>query len=294
MATNPKNLSKESLDLNSNSRLFKIYKNLKYESLKCNTYFQVYEELFKSYVGKEITFVEIGVLHGGSLFMWKEYFGDKAKIIGIDLHPRSKELEKHGFDIYVGSQSDVNFWKNFYSKVGKIDILLDDGGHENNQQIITLNESIPNINDGGIIVTEDTHTSYFKKFGNPSKYSFINYSKYLVDVVNSRFPSNEIKKNNDFRKRIFSIVFYESMVALKIDTKKSIENTNLNNEAKGLDNIHDLRNTDYFPKITKFINEKYPQLHNVSIIKKIVRKIFFNHNLFVKIKNYFSLKKYFK
>ena len=57
MATNPKNLSNESLDLNLNSRLFKIYKNLKYESLKCNTYFQVYEELFSKYIGKEIIFV---------------------------------------------------------------------------------------------------------------------------------------------------------------------------------------------------------------------------------------------
>ena len=294
MATNPKNLSNESLDLNLNSRLFKIYKNLKYESLKCNTYFQVYEELFSKYIGKEIVFVEIGVLHGGSLFMWKEYFGNKARIIGIDLHPKAKELEKYGFDIFIGSQSDINFWKDFYTKVGKIDILLDDGGHENNQQIITLNESIPNIKDGGIILTEDTHTSYFKKFGNPSKYSFINYTKYLVDVVNSRFPSNEMKRNNEFRKRIFSVIFYESMVALKIDTKKSIENIALNIEAKNLENVHDLRNTDYFPKATTLINKKYPKLHNISIIKKIVRKVFFNHNLLVKIKNYLNLKKYFK
>lgn len=294
MATNPKNLSNESLDLNLNSRLFKIYKNLKYESLKCNTYFQVYEELFSKYIGKEIIFVEIGVLHGGSLFMWKEYFGNKARIIGIDLHPKAKELEKYGFDIFIGSQSDINFWKDFYTKVGKIDILLDDGGHENNQQIITLNESIPNIKDGGIILTEDTHTSYFKKFGNPSKYSFINYTKYLVDVVNSRFPSNEMKRNNEFRKRIFSVIFYESMVALKIDTKKSIENIDLNIEAKNLENVHDLRKTDYFPKATTLINKKYPKLHNISIIKKIVRKVFFNHNLLVKIKNYLNLKKYFK
>ena len=294
MATNPKNLSNESLDLNLNSRLFKIYKNLKYESLKCNTYFQVYEELFSKYIGKEIIFVEIGVLHGGSLFMWKEYFGNKARIIGIDLHPKAKELEKYGFDIFIGSQSDINFWKDFYAKVGKIDILLDDGGHENNQQIITLNESIPNIKDGGIILTEDTHTSYFKKFGNPSKYSFINYTKYLVDVVNSRFPSNEMKRNNEFRKRIFSVIFYESMVALKIDTKKSIENIDLNIEAKNLENVHDLRKTDYFPKATTLINKKYPKLHNISIIKKIVRKVFFNHNLLVKIKNYLNLKKYFK
>ncbi len=294
MATNPKNLSKESLDLNSNSRLFKIYKDLKYESLKCNTYFQAYEDLFNKYVEKEIVFVEIGVLHGGSLFMWKEYFGSKAKIIGIDLHPQAKELEKHGFEIHIGSQSDLNFWKDFYSKVGKIDILLDDGGHENNQQIVTLSESIPNIKDGGIILTEDTHTSYLKQFGNPSKYSFINYSKYLVDVINSRFPNTKTKTNNELKKKIFSVVFYESIVAFKIDSEKSIENTVLNNGGENLSYVHDMRKTDYFPKISKLINQKYPNLHNIPIIKKIIRKIFFNHNIWIKIKNFLSLKRYFK
>ena len=79
--------------------------------------------------------------------------------------PKSKQLEKYGFDIFIGNQADLNFWKKFYEKVGKIDILLDDGGHDNDQQIITLTESIPYINNGGIIVTEDTHASYLKKHG---------------------------------------------------------------------------------------------------------------------------------
>ena len=92
------------MDINSKSH-FQIYKNLKRVSLKSNTYFQAYEELFSG-VGKEIIFAEIGVMHGGSMFMWREYFGNKAKIIGIDLHPNAKELEKHGFEIFVGSQSD--------------------------------------------------------------------------------------------------------------------------------------------------------------------------------------------
>ena len=47
-------------------------------------------------VGKKITFVEVGVLQGGSLFMWREYFGKEARIIGIDLHPKAKVLEKYG------------------------------------------------------------------------------------------------------------------------------------------------------------------------------------------------------
>ena len=116
MIINPKDLSKKSLDLNSNLRLFQIYKNLKHVSLKCDTYFQAYEEIFNKYVGKKITFVEVGVLHGGSLFMWREYFGKEARIIGIDLHPKAKELEKYGFEIYIGSQSDESFWKDFFSK----------------------------------------------------------------------------------------------------------------------------------------------------------------------------------
>ena len=294
MAINPKDLSRESLELNSNLRLFQIYKNLKHVSLKCDTYFQAYEEMFSKYVEKEITFVEVGVLHGGSLFMWKEYFGKKARIIGIDLNPKAKELEKHGFEIFIGSQSDKNFWNNFYSKVGKIDILLDDGGHTNDQQVVTLSESINNINNGGLIVIEDAHTSYMKKFGNPSKYSLINYSKYLIDVINSRFSETKLKINNNHRKKIYSISYYESIVAIKIDSKKSIEASILKNNNNELFKVADMRTSDHFPKISNYIENKFSFLHNILIIKKIVRYLFYTHNFVVKIKHYLKLKKYFK
>ena len=294
MAIKPKDLSKKSLDLNSNLRLFQIYKNLKHVSLKSDTYFQAYEEIFGKYVGKEITFVEVGVLHGGSLFMWREYFGKKARIIGIDLHPAAKELEKHGFEIYIGSQSDINFWKNFFSKIGKIDILLDDGGHGNVQQIVTLSEAIHNTNDDGTIVIEDTHTSYLKKFGNPSKYSFMNYSKYLIDVINSRFSDIKVIKNNNFKNKIYSISFYESIVAIKINSKKSIETTLLKNNENEMFKVTDLRTTDHFPKISNYIDTKLKVLHKLPIIRKIVRYLFYSHNFIVKIKHYLKSKKYFK
>ena len=225
--------------------------------------------------------------------MWREYFGKNARIIGIDLHPNAKELEKHGFEIYIGSQSNKDFWRDFYAKVGKIDILLDDGGHVNDQQIITLSESVNNINDGGIIMTEDVHTSYFKKFGNPSKYSYINYSKYLIDVVNSRFPETEIKKNN-FRNKIYSISFYESIVAIKINSKKSIEPNILRNSETKTIEVADLRYSDYFPKIDNYLNKNLPVVKKLPILKKIIRYLFYTHNFIIKIKYYFKLKKYFK
>ena len=126
------------------------------------------------------------------------------------------------------------------------------------------------------------------------KYSFINYSKHLIDVVNSRFPATQISKKNKFRKKIFSISFYESIVALKIDSEKSIENIPLFNETKNLDNMRDMGRLNYFPKISRFIDEHLPNLHNIPIIKKIIRKLFFNNNLLIKIKNHLILKKYFK
>lgn len=288
----PKDLSNESKELNSNSKLFEIYKNLNLASLKCDTYFQTYEELFSEYVGKEIIFVEIGVLHGGSLLMWKEYFGPKARIIGVDLDPKAKELEKKGFEIFIGSQSDKSFWKNFYSKVGKIDILLDDGGHVSDQQIITLSEAINNTNDSGTIVVEDVHTSYLKRFGNPSSVSFVNYSKHLVDVINSRFPGVESK--NEFKKKIYSVLFYNSIVAFKINSKKSINSSIMKNSNIERMGVADQRTNDYFPKISSLIDRKFSFLKKIPIVKKIIRYLFYTHNFFVKIRYYFKLKKYFR
>ena len=60
------------------------------------------QKKFDEIVGKEITFVEIGILDGGSLFMWRDFFGNKARIIGVDLNPEAKKWEKEGFEIFIG------------------------------------------------------------------------------------------------------------------------------------------------------------------------------------------------
>ena len=74
-----------------------------------NHYFDIYERHFNKFRNKEIVVLEIGVAHGGSLQMWKEYFGDKAKIYGIDINPKCKEFEEENIEIFIGSQSDKKF-----------------------------------------------------------------------------------------------------------------------------------------------------------------------------------------
>ena len=211
---------------------YKSFINSKYLCLKYNNYFEVYDELLKEYRNKKIIFVEIGVFSGGSLFMWRNYFGKKARIIGIDLNPETKQFEKYGFEVFIGDQSKKSFWKNFFKKIGKVDVVLDDGGHTNYQQIMTTNQCIPMINDNGKMIIEDIHTSYIKKkFYNPSKFSFINYSKKIIDDINTRFPV--IKNfNYSLNKFIYKIQFFESIVCFDINRKLCNQNKLISNHKK--------------------------------------------------------------
>ncbi len=195
---------------------YKAFSKSKFKSVKHSTYFEVYDELFSKFRNKKITFVEIGILGGGSLFMWRKFFGPKARIIGIDLNPDAKKWTKYGFVVFIGDQSDVNFWKKFKKKVGKIDIILDDGGHRYIDQITSIECNLNNIKDNGLIVIEDTHTSYMNGFGD-RKYSLINYIKNKIDKINHK--SHRLKDTSP-EEIIFSIKVYESIVALFIKSKR--------------------------------------------------------------------------
>jgi hypothetical protein len=203
--------------MNENNNLISLFNNSKYYSLKYKNYFPIYEKLFSRFKNKKVTFVEIGVFSGGSLFMWKNFFGKNSRIIGIDLNPDAKQFEKYGFEIIIGNQSSKIFWKNFFDKVGNIDILLDDGGHTNYQQIITCCSCVSHINDDGILAVEDVYHSYVKKnFFNPSKYSFINFCKKMIDDINYRFP-NFPEFKYSLNNYVYSVEFFESFVAMNIN-----------------------------------------------------------------------------
>ena len=222
--------------------IYKCYKKSPYLSNKHSSYFQVYAELLEQYRNEPITFIEVGVLNGGSLFMWREYFGAKARIIGIEFNPLAKRWESDGFEIFIGSQSDGLFWDEVFNKIGDVDIVLDDGGHTYEQQIITAHKCVPHIKDGGLLIVEDTHTSYFKDFGYPSKYSFIEWTKMLIDNINSRFPSVKASAL-PYKNSIYSISIFESIVSFKIQRNKCFESTPTTNGGTSL-NAKDFRHQE--------------------------------------------------
>lgn len=194
-----------------------IFAGLEQKTMKWRSYFPVYQELLQPFVGKPVTIVEIGILNGGSLFMWREFLGPQARIIGIDNNPNAKRMEQHGFEIFVGDQADEVFWAEFFAEVGNIDVLIDDGGHTNKQQITTVESALGHINDGGVILIEDTHTSYMKHFGNPSKFSFMNFAYRVGDAIQARSPITERIAANRFERSVWSVTVFESMVCFRVN-----------------------------------------------------------------------------
>lgn len=210
-AINKNSISKDLYHRLSGIESFEAFKASQQFALKHANYFSIYDHLFSRFKGQSITFVEVGVLEGGSLFMWRNFFGPEARIIGIDINPDCQKWESHGFEIFIGDQADPEFWAEFRAQVGAVDLLLDDGGHSYRQQITTVECISEVVRDGGMIVVEDCHTSYMENFGD--KPTFVDYIKDQIDRLNGRFGAPEPAEERD---QFWSIEVFESVIAIKV------------------------------------------------------------------------------
>lgn len=190
---------------------------------KWQHYFDIYDRHFSRYKGKNVVMLEIGIFHGGSLQMWKNYFGKGSRIYGIDINPECKKFEEKNIEIFIGSQSDRNFLREIKQKIPKVDILIDDGGHTMKQQIVTFEELYDHVKEDGVFLCEDLHTSYWPNYsgGVRRRGTFIEYSKNFIDQLNAYHSKQRSFQVNDFTKTTDSIHYYDSMVVLE---KKSHPN----------------------------------------------------------------------
>ena len=184
-------------------------------SYKWKHYLEIYDKNLSRFRNKDINIIEFGVYDGGSLQMWKKYFGSKANIFGVDIDIRCKEYEEERIKIFIGDQENKNFLSELLQKIPKIDVLIDDGGHTMKQQINTFEVMFDHIKFGGIYICEDLHTSYWGKFGGGYNKSttFIEYSKKFIDDLH-RWHSKSIRLNRS-KKSIYSVSYYDSMIIIE-------------------------------------------------------------------------------
>lgn len=185
--------------------------------LKWRHYFDIYDRYFSKYRGKPVRILEIGVFDGGSLHMWRNYFGPQALIYGIDIIPECKKLEDDGFKISIGSQTDRQFLRTFRAETEPFDIILDDGGHTMRQQITTIQELYQHVKPEGLYLCEDMHTSYWLRYGGGVRRprTFMEYSKKMVDQLNAWHSEQRRLQPDSITKSTYSIHYYDSIVVFE-------------------------------------------------------------------------------
>lgn len=133
-------------------------------------YAQHYQRHLAPLRTRAITLLEIGVggyadprAGGESLRMWKAYF-PKARIFGLDLYDKSA-LQEDRIRIFQGSQDDPAAIERVLAETGPLDLVVDDGSHQNAHVLRTFELLFPHVREGGVYAVEDLQTSYWPKFG---------------------------------------------------------------------------------------------------------------------------------
>lgn len=126
---------------------------------------------------KRTNVLEIGVKRGASLELWRDAF-PFATVYGIDIDERVKNLGLP-FEIFIGSQDDRKFLKTVGEKIGKFHLIVDDGSHRPDHQLISFEELWPFVTSKGVYVIEDLHWNYRAD----KDKSMINKCKSMVDRI---------------------------------------------------------------------------------------------------------------
>jgi hypothetical protein len=149
---------------------------------KWHHYFPVYERYFSRFRNRPVRFLEIGVSQGGSLQMWRTYFGDRAIIFGIDVDEDCRAFDGRAAQVRVGSQDDPAFLKSVVEEMGGLDLVLDDGSHHMAHIPVSLEVLFPLLSEDGVYMIEDLHTAYWKHWGGGYSASK-NFFKYVGEMV---------------------------------------------------------------------------------------------------------------
>jgi len=179
---------------------------------KWKHYFPIYEKHFSPIRNKSIKILEIGILNGGSLEMWRYYFPE-AIIVGIDINPLCKQHEQERINIRIGDQTDEKFLQSLIEEFGEFDLIIDDGSHHVAHVNKTFQFLFPKMADNGIYFIEDTHAAYWDSHGGSIKEpeSINNVAKGMIDSINADHARGQ-KEPDYFTRNVKCMSVYDSII----------------------------------------------------------------------------------
>lgn len=155
---------------------------------------------------------------GNSLRMWKRYF-PRANIYGLDLFDK-KAHEQHRIKTFRGSQNDIVCLQNLAKEIGVLDVIIDDGSHQNEHVLTTFNVLFPLLAEGGVYAVEDAQTSYWPEYGGNNvdlnrTDTIVGYFKSLIDGLNLQEMRNSNRPRSALDEAITAVHFYHSLIFIE-------------------------------------------------------------------------------
>lgn len=184
-------------------------------------YLPVYERhLRRERLPKVPRVLEIGVQRGGSLQMWRAWFGQSAILHGLDIDPNCKDRADPPTVIHIGSQADTEILARIVTDMGGVDVVIDDGSHVNSDQIVTFETLYPLLSPHGVYICEDIHTSYWSagyEGGWEKEGTFVEFVKNKIDELHAWYAEDD--RDEGFARMTGSIHVYDSIVVIEKEPK---------------------------------------------------------------------------
>ncbi len=194
---------------------------------KWEHYFDIYDRFLSPIRHSNPVVLEIGVQLGGSVEMWREYFGPTTHLFGIDINPQAKQQEDIATKVFIGDQRDRTFLRSVLREIGAPDVVIDDGGHTANQQITAFEELYPALSENGHYFVEDTHSSLWGAgfMDRQDQQSFLQFSfarcadlmewtgkRANFDVLGTDQNESLANSVSEFCRNTKAISFFDSMI----------------------------------------------------------------------------------
>nr|WP_322866020.1 class I SAM-dependent methyltransferase [Aquicoccus sp. G2-2]MEA1113294.1 class I SAM-dependent methyltransferase [Aquicoccus sp. G2-2] len=183
---------------------------------KWHHYLPIYQRYFERFVDTPVRILEIGVSKGGSLQLWRRFFGPQAVIFGIDINPDCAQFDGQAGQVRIGSQDDAGFLNSVVDEMGGLDIVLDDGSHVSRHIRASLEALYPRLGDGGVYMIEDLHAAYWPSFGGGygKSRSFMSDVKQIIDDMHHWYHL-EGEKVRPTAGHVAGLHVYDSIVVLE-------------------------------------------------------------------------------
>lgn len=161
----------------------------KHNSDKCSdwhNYSPMYFEMFKNLRDKEVNVFELGILFGGSVRAWGEFFRN-GKIYAGDFDI-STFVDENNIKSYYCDQDNISsifsLWQNLDLKNVQFDLIIDDGKHEFVSNLNFLENSFHKLKENGVYIIEDLTASTVAGFNSVKEYlkNKLNIDFVIVDI----------------------------------------------------------------------------------------------------------------